>query len=427
MDFETNLINSIGDEQSRLLLDEINHGKEVSGLFLNTKYIDKKTLLEFYPNLVENPLIPNSFYFDKKELELGKSLLFNIGAFYIQDPSSNMVINLLDPKEDEVILDMAAAPGGKTIGASLKMNDKGLIISNDISYKRSLETSKNVERMGLGNIIITCGDLEKEASNYKSRFDKIILDAPCSGSAMFRKNKEALLDWSYQKVLDCASIQSRLLHLASIFVRNGGIISYSTCSFSFEEDEKVILDFLSRHPDFEIIDAPIDDKSFYHHKDLPKSIRLLPHLYKGEGHFIALLRKKGEGKIIPFESKKEFKGKSEFLQYLDNSRSNILVQDTLYSATRPIKTSLDLIRYGVEVSSLGKIEIPSFHLGKFSKINNIELNIEQTKKYLAGETFQLDYPNGYHTVSYKRINLGLVKISSKTAKNHYPKGLRRNY
>ena len=113
MDFETNLINSIGDEQPRLLLDEINHGKEVSGLFLNTKYIDKKTLLEFYPNLVENPLIPNSFYFDKKELELGKSLLFNIGAFYIQDPSSNMVINLLDPKEDEVILDMAAAPGGK--------------------------------------------------------------------------------------------------------------------------------------------------------------------------------------------------------------------------------------------------------------------------------------------------------------------------
>lgn len=427
MDFKTNLINSIGEKQASLLLEEISSKEEVSGLFLNTKYIDKKTFLGIYPDLEENQLIPNSFYFDKKKLELGKSLSFNIGAFYIQDPSSNLVATLLSPNEDDIILDMAAAPGGKAISTALKMNGKGLVVANDISYKRSLETSRNVERMGLGNIAVTCGNLEKEANNFRSRFTKIILDAPCSGSAMFRKNKEAYKDWSYSKVVECASIQSKLLDLASIFLVEGGIISYSTCSFSIEEDENLIISFLSRHPEFEIIPAPIDSPSFYHHPKLKESIRLLPHLYKGEGQFIALLRKKGKGEVLPFEAPRPFKGKSEFLTYLDPKRSNIKIQDKLYSLSRPFKTNLDLIRYGVEVSSLSKIELPSYHLAKFTNIENIELNIEQAKKYLSGVTFSLDYPNGFHSVSYLGINLGFIKIASKVAKNHYPKGLRRTY
>ena len=431
MDFKTNLINSIGEKLAYPLLEELEQERQINGLVLNTNKIDSLTIKKFYPDLEENLLIPNSFYFNKNKYDLGKSLLFNIGAFYIQDPSSNMVANLLQPKENEQILDMCGAPGGKSINASLLLKETGLIVSNDISYQRSLETSKNVERMGLGNIAITCGDLNEEKECFANKFDKIILDAPCSGSAMFRKNKKAREDWTYQKVLSCQKRQLELLDLASMILKKGGIIAYSTCSFSIEEDEDVIISFLKNHNDFKIMNPPIDDKSFFHHPKLDKSIRLLPSLFKGEGQFVALLKKEGDSPCSCFASKKEYKpkAKEDFinLAFL-NPRSNILIKDNVYSLSRPFNCKkLDLIRYGIEVESIKDRFIPSYHLAKAIKFNDIPLSLEQTKKYLLGETFTLNESDGYHTVSYENINLGFIKISSKIAKNHYPKGLRRNY
>lgn len=431
MDFKTNLINSIGENLASSLLKELKEEKQISGLFLNTNKIDSATFKKIYPSLEENPLIPNSFYFDKNELDLGKSLLFNIGAFYIQDPSSNLVVNFLRPKENEQILDMCAAPGGKSINASLFLKETGLIVSNDISYQRSLETSKNVERMGLGNIAITCGDLNKEKENFVNKFDKVILDAPCSGSAMFRKNKKAREDWTYEKVLSCQNRQIELLELAATFVRKGGIIAYSTCSFSIEEDEDVIIAFLNKHSDFKAINPPFDDKTFFHHPKLKQSTRLLPSLYKGEGQFICLLEKEGNSPCSSFTPNKEYKAKSkdDFINLCSlNLRNNLLIKDNVYSLNKPFNCKkLDLIRYGIEVESIKDRFIPSYHLAKCIKYKNIPLTLEQTKKYLSGESFSLDESDGYHTVSYENINLGFIKITSKIAKNHYPKGLRRRY
>ena len=147
---------------------------------------------------------------------------------------------------------MCAAPGGKSIDAAIKLNNTGMLISNELSYERSKILSSNIEKLGFCNTFVTNNDLSKIYHHYPSCFDKIILDAPCSGSFMFRKNELSKLDWNYNKVLGCAQIQKQLLDIASYMLKPGGKIAYSTCSISPEENENIIKEFLSSHEDFEI-------------------------------------------------------------------------------------------------------------------------------------------------------------------------------
>ena len=197
---------------------------------------------------------------------------------------------LLNANEDEVVLDMCAAPGGKTVQTSFLMNNKGLIVSNDLSRQRAGSILENVERLGIGNVIITSNDLSLIYKKYFNKFDKIILDAPCSGSGMFRKEEKMFLDWSYNKVLKNQEIQKQLIDIAYEMLKPGGMLVYSTCSFSLEEDEMVIEHLLS-HTDAETVN--VDHPMFYISKKHPYGIHLFPHIFPGEGHYICLVKKPG--------------------------------------------------------------------------------------------------------------------------------------
>ncbi len=405
-------------------LDEAVKLEPKRGLFLNQSRLGRDAFLSLFPKAKPHPLVKNGVIYQKEDYELGKHLLFDLGAYYIQDPSAMMVASFLPPLENGYVLDMAAAPGGKTIGYAFA-NPTATILANDISYIRASELSSNVERMGLGNIAVTSGDWKIAYSKYRHFFDRIILDAPCSGSAMFRKNEAAKEDWSQGKVEKNAAIQAELLGYAYEMLSPGGYLIYSTCSFSKEENQDQILSFLRQHEDMEIVPLK-DDPSFFHPSSLKEAILLLPTRGDYEGQFIALLHKKGE----PTDKKLKVNTcPSSFLRlakeygiedfsYLDKGR--------LYCLNRPLPiSSLSLLRYGICVEEEGK---PSFALARYlGKAKTIELNEKEALAYLHGDLIPLQGENGFHPVSYQLFPLGQVKIVNGQGKNHYPKGYRHQY
>ena len=197
------------DKLAKSLEEESKHA-----LLLNEEKMSVDTLLSIYPNLVRHPIIPNAFLYNKNELELGKSVYHELGCFYLQEPSAMLPAYLLNPNENDVVLDLCAAPGGKSMQASLLMHNKGLIVSNDIAKNRAFAISENAERMGRGNLLIVNNDFSSIYQHYLNTFDKIILDAPCSGSGMFRKMDEMQEDWSFAKVEKYDEIQKSLILIA---------------------------------------------------------------------------------------------------------------------------------------------------------------------------------------------------------------------
>lgn len=395
------------------------------GLILNPAKVKPTDFERAYPHVTKVDHVPFGYRYDAEEYPFGKNLLFDAGAYYIQDPSAMLVSAFLEPKENARVLDLCAAPGGKTIGLAVTRKDV-TILSNDISYPRAKELSGNVERMGLDNVAVTAADFSSCYRDYLEYFDAIILDAPCSGSAMFRKNIEAEKDWTIAKVSRCAGIQKDLLEMATAMLAKGGRLLYSTCSFSKEEDIDQVLALVSAHSDMEFLSLP-DDPSFYHHPDCAKAIYLFPHRYIGEGQFLALLQKKGESSpTLAKKSPCPKEGKDLAERYHLSSYDFKKHGDCLYALNKPMKTDhLPLLRYGVKL--LGE-RGPDFALARSLPSSlAIPLNEKQAHDYLLGLTFPLEKENGYYAVSYAGLPLGFVKVSQGVAKNHYPKGLRRDY
>lgn len=457
MDFEKNLKEYLSDTFIKDLMDSLEK-ERTNSLILNTKKISLEKFISEFPKVEKHPFLENVVYFDKSEYQFGKSYMFDNGTYYIMDASSLLVSHFLPIKDEDVILDMCAAPGGKTISLALKNSDKNIeIISNDISYKRSLELSSNIERLGLANVVVTNSDLLNIYENYLETFNAIILDAPCSGSAMFRKNEKAYLDWTIEKVLSLQKTQIELLEIATQMLKVGGYISYSTCSFSYEENEAVILEILKNHPEMEAINIA-ENMCFYKDKNLPEAIHAFPNLYRGEGQFICLLRKKDctcslqksgvklqnnfkNPRKTPIFSKKlkNSVNNSNFLKnklfteitskYDLDFNKYINLNDEIFATRSCVNLSyFNVIRFGLH---LGKISndlfVPDFHLAHY--LDNkyaIILDDEQAKKYLHGEELidKNSLKNGYYVVSYNGINLGFVKCSNGKLKNLYPKGLR---
>ena len=210
MDFASHLLAHYSRDFVDKLLKSL-QGDPLHCLVLNPSKIKDQELLERIPSLSPHPFIPHSYFYSKKDWEAGKSLFYDLGCFSIQDASAMMVPFFLNPLPGETVLDFCAAPGGKTIFMSLNMEQKGLVVANDLSFPRAKALSQNVERMGLGNVAVISDNLAKKKGQWTEAFDKILLDAPCSGSAMFRKDEEAKRSWSMDKVLRCASIQKELL------------------------------------------------------------------------------------------------------------------------------------------------------------------------------------------------------------------------
>lgn len=401
-------------------------------LVLHPNKMTDERFLSLFPKVQKHPFVPHAYFYDPSVYDFGKSFLYDVGAFSIQDASSMMVPYLLDPKPGERVLDLCAAPGGKTILASFLMEDKGLILANDISFPRAKTLSRAVERMGRGNIIVNSSDFSFSSAHFEGFFDKILLDAPCSGSAMARKNDEARKEWSPSKVHRCALEQAALLDLCAPMLRKGGILSYSTCSFSKEENEDCIRAFLDRHEDFVPLNAPIDSPLFYHDATLKEGIHFLPHLFPGEGQYVILLRKLGEAPRKEFAFKKDplTRKYDGFLESLGlKGRENVSWRGKFYSLSEPFPLEkLNTLRLGVKLFELRDIYFPDHALARFlGPEHSIALDEKNALAYLRGETFPLEGVEGFRIVSFDGLNLGWVKVVKGIAKNHYPKGLRHAY
>ncbi len=250
------------------------------------------------------PWCLEGFYYEGQKRP-GKNPLHEAGVYYIQEPSAMAAAELLNPKPGERVLDLCAAPGGKTTQIGVKLGKTGLLISNEIHPDRAKILSRNVERMGLVNTVVTNEEPKKLAAAFPEFFDKVLVDAPCSGEGMFRKEEQARIQWSQENVELCAARQREILDCAAETLRQGGQMVYSTCTFSPEENERQMEEFLERHPEFFLVQVKEGSRlsglslgrvewSRRGQKDIEHTFRIWPHREKGEGHFIALLEKKAK-------------------------------------------------------------------------------------------------------------------------------------
>lgn len=416
MNFYEHLKSYLNDEQIDKLKASLSEENK-HGVLLNTKKMSDEMFLSLFPHVEKHPIVEHAYIFDKREYELGKSIYHALGCFYIQEPSAMVPAYLLNAQEGDIVLDLCAAPGGKTIQTSLLMNDSGLIIANDLSKARAFSIIENEERLGLGNIIVTNNDFSKIYKNYLSTFDKIILDAPCSGSGMFRKEDKMMQDWSYNKVLKFAEIQKELILYAYEMLKPGGTMCYSTCSFSLEEDEEVV-EYLLEKTDSEIVES--NNILFFRKGTNPLGYHLLPSMFPGEGHYICLIRKPGE--LVKSTTSKTSKvGKYGFqheYKFGDYLFGNNVSFNTKY---------LNIVRLGVKIGELFNNDIKyDYHYSHFVKDfpKKYELNEAQIKTYFTGNVINAPIDKGTYLLTYKGINVDITKSDGRMIKNSLPKGLR---
>ena len=411
MEFFEHLKTYLNDEEIKQLATSLTKKSE-HALLLNTEKMSQEQLLSIYPSLKKHPIVKNAFIYDKDEFDLGKSVYHELGCFYLQEPSAMLPAFLLNPESGDLVLDLCAAPGGKSMQASLLMKNEGLIISNDISKQRAFAIVENAERLGRGNLLITNNDFSLIYDKFLNTFDKIILDAPCSGSGMFRKENKMKEDWSYQKVLKNAEIQKSLISIAYSMLKPGGLMVYSTCSFSYEEDEEVIA-YLLNNSDASLVDIP-NSELFYKNKTNGYGIHLLPFLFPGEGHYIALIKKHGQ--LNKKTDQKYYQKKEKFGDYLFTLSESFSMKH------------LNVIRYGVKIGQVDKNDIRyDYHYARFinSFDNELEIDLESLLKYYQGETINQSINKGYILLKYQGINVDIAKSDGRIIKNRLPKGLRK--
>lgn len=384
---------------------------------------------------------PNGYY-QNPDMRPGLSALHEAGAYYLQEPSAMAPARLLDAQPGEIVLDLCAAPGGKSTQIAAAMDSRGLLICNEIHPKRARILSSNIERMGISNALVLNEHPSRLESRFPQFFDRILVDAPCSGEGMFRKEDAAVTDWSEETVAMCAGRQSEILASAAAMLKPGGRLVYSTCTFSPEENEGVISRFLHTHPDFSV-EAPalpffdrgrpewISDPA----DGLENTVRLWPHKLRGEGHFAAVLRREGVLCICDTSRKSGSLPKevASFLKDYGISPDGVTVAfgDTFFSAPAALPTldGLHVLRAGLELGELRKGRFVPAHalalwLKDFPSTVDFSESSPEIASYLRGETLH-GPQSGWTLLRVGGISLGWVKGADGILKNHYPKGLRR--
>lgn len=432
------------------------------GLRYNPLKLDRKRFLEEMPfDLRVIPWAEEGFYYAADE-QPGKSVFHEAGAFYIQEPSAMAVVSVLDPKPEERILDLCAAPGGKSTQIAGRMQGRGLLVSNEIVLSRAGILSQNIERMGIANCVVCREEPERLAEVFPAFFDSVLVDAPCSGEGMFRKDDTAIAEWSPENVSMCAARQRNILEYAAQTVRPGGVLVYSTCTFSVEENESVINSFTAAHPEF-VVEEPktaSDTMSGSYHiakvlsDNVQKTdgmIRLWPHHIEGEGHFIARLHRMDGERQTVYRTITQAKGKTareacesfldEELGLSEKVADRLFEKSVFYNFGEALYlipeemiplAGLHVERPGLQLGFCGKDRFkPSHALAMYlhpeDVRNHYELTYEQAKNYLRGETFAVDSTlKGWHLLSVQGCSIGFGKATGGQMKNHYPKGLRRS-
>ena len=411
-----------------------------------------KLSVQEYVELVGKPLqnIPwtkDGFYYKSNETP-GKHPYYYAGLYYIQEPSAMAPAEVLSACPGDKVLDLCAAPGGKTMQIAADMKGKGVLVANEINPSRVKALVKNVELCGVKNAIVTNETPNNLSSKFVSYFDKILVDAPCSGEGMIRKDDNARRSWEIYNSIKCASMQRDILEQADIMLKPGGKMVYSTCTFSMEENEHIIDWFFKKFPNYELMEitkhsgigegiSVVDSKS---HMD--RCARFWPHKVKGEGHFVAELKKKDgdESSYKSMDLKVDDKVQNavgEFLrQYTNISVPERIVAygDNVHAilSNFPDTTGINVVRTGWRLGSLERSLFEPYHsliMGLLAEdIKNIvtfDVNTIEVNKYLKGETLFADCNDGWNAVCIGKFPLGWAKAKDGTIKNYYPKGWRK--
>ena len=377
------------------------------------------------------PWEPEGFYYDP-EARPGLHVYHEAGVYYLQEASAMAPVALLDPRPGEKVCDLCAAPGGKTTQIAGRMGGEGFLLCNEINPKRAKILSRNIERMAVSNALVTNEHPGNLAKRFAGFFDRMLVDAPCSGEGMFRKEEAAVTDWSQETVEMCARRQAEILHSAAAMVRPGGRLVYSTCTFAPEEDEGTVAAFLAEHPEFtpEVIETPwfVPGENGSH--------RMWPHKLLGEGHFAAVLKKTGgeEGDPTPGKAEKLPKEWLSFAKELDirlpAGKALSFGQNLFWApADMPDLTRLKVLRPGLELGSVKKDRFEPAHalalwLSGCKQEQSYGPESEEMKAYLHGEVVPSE-KKGWCLVKAGDYSIGWGKGDGRVLKNHYPKGLRR--
>ena len=425
------------------------------GLRVNTNKISVEEFKKICPfEIRQIPWIDNGFYYDGEAVVPSKHPYYFAGLYYLQEPSAMTPANRLPVEEGDKVLDVCAAPGGKATELGAKLNGTGVLICNDISNSRAKGLLKNIEVFGIGNVLVLSEEPGKLESYFPEYFDKILIDAPCSGEGMFRKDKKMVKAWEEHGPEFFCNIQKSIILQAARMLKPGGMMLYSTCTFDGRENEGMIEHLLETYPEFEILDME-DYEGFCKgmpeltksgQKEFEKTVRIFPHRMQGEGHFLALLRKGEKVSVTEPASVKKGNKKlpedlTEFLKdvswELDPSRIDIHGERVYYMPDGlPDVKGIRFLRTGLLLGELKKNRFePTQALAmclkkeEYKKILDFSVDDERITRYLKGETLEVDdlvsnKDKGWYLVCISGYPLGFGKLGNGTLKNKYLPGWR---
>jgi NOL1/NOP2/sun family putative RNA methylase len=408
--------------------------KETKGSFYINENYSINPVLSFDTEKIEH--FDNAYYHNV--FKIGNTIEYLSGSFYPQEAFAMLPILAYDIKDDIKVLDMCAAPGGKTILLSNKVKN-GIVVSNEIDYKRNKILYSNIERLGLKNVLITNNDTNTLKNTFSNYFDLILLDAPCSGEGMFKKEEESVSQWSENLVISCQKRDIELINNAHNMLKTNGILIYSTCTFSQEENEDII-NYLLENYNYEVIKP----KEFVFDITKPGinleyARRCYPYLSNGHGQFFCALKKLEENNETYKTSKNKVNLKNKIVdQFI---KENLIEEipyfeykNKIYSIKEPINvdtSKLNITSYGVLLGEVVKNYFsPNHYFFKayydlFKNKVNLDINNPLIKNYLKGEEINQECNNGYGVLLVNNIPLGGFKAVNNRLKNYYPKGLRK--
>lgn len=431
----------LGDECSKLI--EEYDRPPYRGLRVNTLKCSQEKLENFFEDkITKSPFSPLGYYLSYDYEGIGSLPYHHAGAFYVQEPSAMSAVTLLNISKGDKVLDLCAAPGGKSTQIAAFLGSTGLLWSNEIIKSRANILLSNIERCGVKNAVVSSEAPDRLCSALKGYFDKVLVDAPCSGEGMFRKDEEAIKQWSRANVELCKRRQLEILDNAAMTVRSGGELVYSTCTLSREENEEVTAEFLSAHRDF----VPVDSGVSFGRKTDNCGIRIFP-MDGGEGHYAVKFKRIGENPYSTSDyTYTENPRLRDFQSQVDELILSVmkakpygliaLLKDKilLLPESLPEFKGLNILRAGVVLAEIKKNRLEPHHSLFMSlmpeQVNNCidyPHDCSDIFAFIKGEELDSGTADkGYCMVSVDGISLGFGKVSAGRLKNKYPKGL-RNY